>query len=607
MANKQSEIIAAEMMIIPLVLLFIIDITNHDYRHIEKNSTFYIISTTICTLIYIAIFYLHTKRIVTQKWKGLIAMVSLLALMAILPLRFILHPPRLDFEFLLLFGIDVVATVVLLLLNFIKDTSNTILVSIFATILVLLFIDLADHHRQQYNYIVTVTILTGAYLIIFWLYVKHIPNRGWKVTATALFIFAIVVVIVLYCVHVFTGIKFIFNVLVGIDAFSAFVLWLWMYAPRVKEWQNVYTEQVVYQNDQCNFLQTAGLPSRFALNELNKATSNFQTPIGEGGSGAIFKGIMEDGSIVAVKRIKGQPSGEVEFRTEITIIASLQHVNLVRLLGYCLSPRGDRYLIYPFFENGSLDSWIFAQEEKRSNLTWVVRYNIAIAVAKALAYLHNECHLRILHLDVKPANILLDGDFKALVSDFGISKSIGRDESSVMTRARGTVGYLAPEMLVPNAISTKSDVYSYGMVLLELFGGRKNFQSTIDEQTRQRRNSYLPKIVREKMVEGKLMEVVDESLLKNDKDMKEDQVTVLVQVALWCIQENPELRPTTTEAVDMLEGRKAVQIPPESPMFVVNFLDVESRSSISREAQAQADENDQLSNNTISISIQSGR
>ncbi|XP_078161355.1 putative receptor-like protein kinase At5g20050 isoform X2 [Carex rostrata] len=352
----------------------------------------------------------------------------------------------------------------------------------------------------------------------------------------------------------------------------------------------------------------AGLPARFTIKDLETATANFQEPIGEGASGAVFKGTLTDGTTIAVKRIKWQPSGETEFRTEMTIIASRQHVNLVRLLGFSLSPRGDHYLIYPFLANGSLDAWLFKDNQKRSHLTWALRYVIAIDVAKALAYLHHECHQRILHLDVKPANILLDGEFRALLSDFGISKLIGKDESSVMTRARGTVGYLAPEMLVPNAISTKSDVYSYGMVLLELVGGRRNLVFVVDEETQERRNSYFPKIVREKMVQGELMEVVDKSLMKNEEIREE--VTVLSRLALWCIQENPMLRPSMTEVVEMLEGRTPVHVPPESSMFMVNFLDVQVQPPQSSSTFARAHVNHEaalMSANNLSISIQSGR
>ncbi|KAJ4802451.1 Receptor protein kinase [Rhynchospora pubera] len=344
----------------------------------------------------------------------------------------------------------------------------------------------------------------------------------------------------------------------------------------------------------------------FTIKDLEAATGNFQfqSLIGEGASGSVFKGTLADGTSIAVKRIKWQPSGEMEFRTEITVIASLQHVNLVRLLGYCLSKSGDHYLIYPFFENGSLDAWLFKDDKKRSQLSWVIRYNIAIDVAKALAYLHHECHHRILHLDIKPANILLDGNFRALLSDFGMSKLIGRDESTVMTRARGTVGYLAPEMLVPNAISTKSDVYSYGMVLLELLGGRRNFILAMERENQQRQSMYFPATVRDRMMQDKLMEVVDESLVKIE-EIREEEVVALARVGLWCILENPMLRPNMTEVVEMLEGRKPVDVPPESSMYVMNLLESQPQSSTSTGAQEY--DSALMSANNLSISIQSGR
>ncbi|KAJ1689953.1 hypothetical protein LUZ63_014108 [Rhynchospora breviuscula] len=346
--------------------------------------------------------------------------------------------------------------------------------------------------------------------------------------------------------------------------------------------------------------------------DLQNATKNFQIKIGEGGSGTIFKGTLTDGSIIAVKHIKGQKNGENEFKTEITIIASLQHINLVHLLGYCLTQNDERYLVYPFFENGSLDAWLFADGDKRKHLTWPVRYQIAVDVSKALAYLHHDCRHQILHLDIKPANILLTESFRALLSDFGISRSMERDKVNVITRARGTVGYMAPEMLVPRAISAKSDVYSYGMVLLELVGGRKNFQSTVEGGTRQRRNTYFPKIAIDKMKEGKLMEVVDRCLVNNGH-VRENEVALLVYVAFWCIQENPDLRPNMNDVVDMLEGRKTVDLPPESPMFVVNFLDVESQCRTSRSEDKETvrrscnRDGTLLSANTISISIELGR
>ncbi|KAJ4758766.1 Receptor protein kinase [Rhynchospora pubera] len=374
----------------------------------------------------------------------------------------------------------------------------------------------------------------------------------------------------------------------------------------MKAWWLFYLEHETIHSEQYKFLKIPGLPTMFTIKDLEAATGNFQFQalIGEGASGALFKGTLTDGSTIAVKRIKCQPNGEMEFRTEITIIASLQHVNLVRLLGYCLSTSGDHYLIYPFFENGSLDDWLFKDDRKRSRLTWVARYNIAIDIAKALAYLHHECHHRILHLDIKPANILLDGNFRALLSDFGMSKLIGRDESSVVTRARGTVGYLAPEMLVLNAISTKCDVYSYGMVLLELLGGRRNYVLAMGRDNQQRRSLYFPATVRDRMMQDKLMEVVDATLVKNE-GIREEEVAALARVGLWCIQENPMLRPSMTEVVEMLEGRKPVHVPPESSMFVMNFLDLQPQSSAY--TRVQDNESAIMSVNNLSISFQSGR
>jgi serine/threonine protein kinase len=167
------------------------------------------------------------------------------------------------------------------------------------------------------------------------------------------------------------------------------------------------------------------------------------------------------------------------------------------------------------------------------------------------------------------------------------------------------VGYLAPEMLVPNAISTKCDIYSYGMVLLELVGGRRNLMSVIDEESQQRRSSYFPKIVREKMLHGHIMEVVDKSIVNINEEIKEEEVTVLSRLALWCIQENPALRPDMREVVEILVGHTPVRVPPESSMFVVNFMDVQPQCCIS--CQAREDEGALLSSNALSISIQSGR
>lgn len=182
-------------------------------------------------------------------------------------------------------------------------------------------------------------------------------------------------------------------------------------------------------------------------------------------------------------------------------------------------------------------------------------------MARALAYLHNECHWRILHLDVKPGNILLDGDLRAHVSDFGISLSITRDLNSVVDteHLKGTFGYMAPEMLY-SAVSDKSDVFSYGMTLLELVGGRRNMYPSLETPDLTR--DYFPYIVREKMARGEVLGAVDAAMAPADDD--EAAVMAVLKVALCCIQNQREMRPSMQTVVDMLEGRVAIDLPPDS-------------------------------------------
>lgn len=328
--------------------------------------------------------------------------------------------------------------------------------------------------------------------------------------------------------------------------------------------------------------KVAGLPTLFRYEQLEAATDGFHAVLGMGSSASVFKGILDDGTAVAVKRIEGQEHGEEEFRAEVTALASVQHLNLVRLLGYCLVPRGPRFLVYEFIQNGSLDSWIFPRgggsaATTQRFLPWEQRYAVALDVARALAYLHHDCRSRVLHLDVKPENILLDEAFRACVADFGLSKLMSRDESRVVTTVRGTRGYLAPEWLLESGVSEKSDVYSYGMVLLEIVGGRRNVRLVGDGPASQRKWSYFPRIVAEKVRQGREMEVVDERLPA--EEVEENQVKAMLYVALWCIQEKPTLRPTMARVVDMLTGRTPVEVPPETEMVVLDLLAIDRDNS----------------------------
>jgi serine/threonine protein kinase len=327
--------------------------------------------------------------------------------------------------------------------------------------------------------------------------------------------------------------------------------------------------------------KVAGVPIRFRFKEIEEATGDFKYLIGRGASASVFRGVLADGTAVAVKRIEVNDRGEKEFRSEVGAIASVQHVNLVRLIGYCSIPKL-RLIVYEFIPNGSLDKWIFPRSSSNSIsshggcLSWEVRTRVAIDVAKALSYLHHDCRSRILHLDVKPENILLDQNNHALVSDFGLSKLMGKDESRVITTVRGTKGYLAPEWLLEFGVTEKSDIYSFGMVLLEIIGGRRNV-SVIEETSGSsgRKFQYFPKIVSEKLREGRLMEVVDQRLIESGESIDEREVKKLVCVALWCIQEKARLRPSMARVVEMLESRATVDEPPETKMIIVDLLQID--------------------------------
>ncbi|RLM56114.1 putative receptor-like protein kinase [Panicum miliaceum] len=334
-------------------------------------------------------------------------------------------------------------------------------------------------------------------------------------------------------------------------------------------------EEVSVRVEYSFFRKVAGLPSRFSLEALATATDDFQCVVGRGSSGTVFKGILDDGTAVAVKRIDGSAYGDKEFRAEVSAVGSVQHVSLVRLLGFCLVRNGPRFLVYEFMENGSLDKWIFSQRGGGSGggrcLTWLQRYQVAVDVAKALAYLHHDCRAKVVHLDVKPENILLDDRLRGTLSDFGLSALMGKEQSRVVTTVRGTTGYLAPEWLLGAGVTEKSDVYSYGMVLMEMLGGRRNLQAEPGPGG-SRRWTYLPNLVADKAREGRVMEVLDRRLAPSSVD--EAGVRRLAHVALWCAQEKAGARPTMARVVEMLEARggAAVEPPPPSDMIVVDLL-----------------------------------
>ncbi|KAL8488338.1 hypothetical protein ACS0TY_024113 [Phlomoides rotata] len=363
------------------------------------------------------------------------------------------------------------------------------------------------------------------------------------------------------------------------------------YSSRRKQLESQLDSQGRELRIEYSFLRkVAGVPTKFRHRELEEATDGFQSLLGRGGSGAVYKGILTDGTPVAVKRIDiGEERGDKIFKSEVAAIASVQHVNLVRLLGYCIASTGPRFVVYEFVHNGSLDNWIFpklrpiaaaADRPRGGCLSWDLRCRVALDVAKALSYLHHDCRSCILHLDVKPENILIDENYRARVSDFGLSKLKEREESRIVTTIRGTRGYLAPEWLLENGVSEKCDVYSYGMVLLEIIGGRRSIitlEKGHDNHHSKKKFQFFPRIVVEKLKEGKLMEIVDDRLTQQDNGggVDERELKRMVVVALWCIQEKAKMRPSMNEVVEMLEGRVLVEDPPDTQMLVVDLLSID--------------------------------
>nr|DAD43237.1 TPA_asm: hypothetical protein HUJ06_001467 [Nelumbo nucifera] len=313
-------------------------------------------------------------------------------------------------------------------------------------------------------------------------------------------------------------------------------------------------------------LTVSGAPSNFSYRKLQSATTNFSQLLGTGGFGCVFKGVLGDGTLVAVKKLERVlPHGEKEFITEVNTIGSMHHMNLVRLCGFC-SEGQHRLLVYEFMKNGSLDKWIFPNSYSKRDrlLDWQTRFHIAIATAQGIAYFHEQCRNRIIHCDIKPENILLDENFCPKVSDFGLAKLMGREHSHVVTMVRGTRGYLAPEWVSNRPITVKADVYSYGMLLLEIIGGRRNLDMSLDAE-----DFFYPGWAFKAMTNGTPMKVADKRL-EGAVDRKE--LVRAMKVAFWCIQDEVLMRPSMGEVVKMLEGSFEINEPP-MPQTVLELIE----------------------------------
>ncbi|KAK6925594.1 Protein kinase domain [Dillenia turbinata] len=296
---------------------------------------------------------------------------------------------------------------------------------------------------------------------------------------------------------------------------------------------------------------------RFTYKEIEEATNGFEEEIGKGAFATVYKGSIqfENKSLVAVKKLDKVVEADKEFKNEVNAIGRTNHKNLVQLLGFC-NEGPHQLLVYEFMCNGSLADFLFRNSRPR----WHQRMQIAFGTARGLCYMHEECSTQIIHCDIKPQNILLDDFFTAKIGDFGLAKLLKTDQTRTITNIRGTKGYVAPEWFKSVPITVKVDVYSFGVLLLELISCRKNFEQEAED-------GY---IVLTDWAFDCCKNGNFEVLVEDDEEAKNDLVRVkrFIMTAIWCIQDDPSMRPTMKVVTQMLEGAFEVPTPPEPTSFI---------------------------------------
>lgn len=283
----------------------------------------------------------------------------------------------------------------------------------------------------------------------------------------------------------------------------------------------------------------------FSYNELRSATDNFDSSnkIGRGGFGTVYKGTLKDGKQVAVKSLAvGSKQGVREFITEITTISNVRHPNLVELIGCCVHGHS-RILVYEYVENNSLDRALLGPKRTNIKLDWARRSAICMGTARGLAFLHEELVPHIVHRDIKASNILLNEDFIPKIGDFGLAKLFPDDITHISTRIAGTTGYLAPEYAMGGQLTMKADVYSFGVLILEIISGRSSAKTNWGGM-----QLFLLEWAWRLYEEGKLLELVDPEL----EEFPEEEVIRYMKVALFCSQAAANRRPLMSQVVDML-------------------------------------------------------
>ncbi|XP_057423727.1 LEAF RUST 10 DISEASE-RESISTANCE LOCUS RECEPTOR-LIKE PROTEIN KINASE-like 2.2 isoform X2 [Lotus japonicus] len=315
----------------------------------------------------------------------------------------------------------------------------------------------------------------------------------------------------------------------------------------------------VYENIE-DFLQGNSLmPIRYSYKDIKKMTKGFKDKLGEGGYGSVYKGKLRSGIFVGVKMLGKPKANGQEFISEVATIGRIHHGNVVQLIGFCVEA-SKRALVYEFMPKGSLDKYISSKEDDIS-LTYNQMYRISLGVARGISYLHEGCDMQILHFDIKPHNILLDENFNLKVSDFGLAKLYPINNSIVnLTAARGTIGYMAPELFYQNVggVSYKADVYSFGMLLMEMANRRRNLNPYADNSS----EIFLPFWIYDQLKEEREIEIGE--VTQEEKN----NVKKMFIVALWCIQLRPNDRPSMNKVIEMLEGDvESIIMPPKPSLY----------------------------------------
>ncbi|KAK2453220.1 rust resistance kinase Lr10 [Trifolium repens] len=314
-------------------------------------------------------------------------------------------------------------------------------------------------------------------------------------------------------------------------------------------------------------------PARFSYTDIKRITGGFKEKLGEGAHGTVFKGKLSSEILVAVKMLNNTAGEGKEFINEVGIMGKIHHINVVRLLGFCADGI-HRALVYNFFPNGSLQSFIFPPDKKDLFMGWEKLQQIGIGIAEGIEYLHQGCNHPIIHFDINPHNVLLDCSFTPKISDFGLAKLCSKNLSFVsMTAAKGTLGYMAPEVLSRNFgnVSLKSDIYSYGMLLLEMVGGRKN----VDMSSAEAFHVLYPKWIHN------LLEVDVHIHIEDEGDVK--IAKKLAIVGLWCIQWQPINRPSIKTVVQMLKtGEDIPLMVPPNPFGLMTSMTNNDQCTMAR-------------------------